>query len=392
MPALSAKSLFLMLLPVVLSLSGCSKTTSPLAPSAEPTLVAVEVIGKTQYLVGEEFQLQSVASYSDGAKTDVTTRSQWTNAQAATVDVNPTTGLLKALTEGESGVVASFQGISGTLNVVVQRGENDPNSPVIAVRVQGASEVATGASVQWRAIAEREDGQQRDVTDMSAWSSNAVMTATVSGGIVTGVAVGNATISVRYEGHEASGAVRVSTGVVADIESLSIAGNPSLFVGQGTQLQAVAHLADGNTSPVTGLAEWTSSNPDSASVVAGLISAHSVGPALITATYNGFSAELLIEVRPAITNDPITITGPVCAAPGQSGQLTASANGRDITDDVAWASSNSAVASVDGDGLLSCIAPGTATVTAVLAPYASTSIDVVVTGAPPADPSSRGRR
>lgn len=389
----ATRNRFIALASMLVLATACSDNSSnPVSPSAEPTLVSVEIAGKNQYVVGEVFQLKATAKYSDGTQRDVTGQSEWSNFTSGAIEVGPTTGLLRALQAGRCGVVAKFGGMSGTLSVVVvEGGPGGPDGPVTGFVVQGEPSVAVGQTTQWQAIAIFASGAQQNVTGSTNWSSNAPATASVAGGLITGVAPGTATIAANYQGRNATGSILVTSGGPApDVQSLAITGNTSIPVGETSQLQAIATLSNGTTLPVTTSAVWTSSNPGSAPVVAGLVSGRTVGQAQITAAYGGQAANALVNVTPVAGEPPagaISITGPACTAPGQTSQLTATVNGSNVTAQATWSSRNAGVASVSSSGAISCASPGTTTVTAALPPYTPGSINVTVSpgGGAPAD-------
>ena len=113
---------------------------------------------------------------------------------------------------------------------------------------------------------------------------------------------------------------------------------------------------------------WSSSNPDVADVVAGVVTPLTVGEATVTAVSEdgNFSASCLITVtepteveeysEPAVESVSLDKTE-LTLAVGETATLTATAEG------VTWTSSNDAVATVE-DGVVKAVAMGKATITA----------------------------
>src|SRR5437773_640458 len=137
----------------------------------------------------------------------------------------------------------------------------------------------------------------------------------------------------------------------------------SVLQGQTVQLTATPRDASGN--PLTGrVITWQSSNSAIASVNgSGLVSGVAAGgPVTMTATSEGQSgtASVTVNVAPvaAVTVTPSSGT----VAIGQTVQLTATprdASGNPLTGRVVtWQSSNRAIASVNGSGLVSGVAAG----------------------------------
>ena len=136
----SSLSRLIVLLSVPFIVASCGKKSTPTGPSAEPTLESVTIVGKDTFTVGEVYQLKAIAKYSDGTETDVTNKSAWVTFNSGAISVNATTGLLTALAVGKCGVIATFEGKTGTLRVEVfpapPGGPNGPNGPNESQRPQ----------------------------------------------------------------------------------------------------------------------------------------------------------------------------------------------------------------------------------------------------------------
>src|SRR5436309_775715 len=139
----------------------------------------------------------------------------------------------------------------------------------------------------------------------------------------------------------------------------------SVSVLQGQTVQLTATPRDANGNPLTGrVITWQSSNSAIASVNgSGLVSGVAAGgPVTLTATSEGQSgtASVTVTLAPvaAVTVTPSSGT----VAIGQTVQLTATprdASGNPLTGRaISWQSSNSAIASVNGSGLVSGVAAG----------------------------------
>jgi uncharacterized protein YjdB len=152
-------------------------------------------------------------------------------------------------------------------------------------------------------------------------------------------------------------------------------------------LTAVTKDANGNL--LTGrVVTWTSSNGATATVDGnGLVTAVGAGTTTVTATSEGQTGTSSITVSLApvatVTVTPGTANLVLGITPTQ--QLTAAtkdANGNVLTGrTIAWVSSNAAAATVDGNGLVTAVAAGGATITATSEGQSGTS-SITVTIAP----------
>ena len=200
------------------------------------------------------------------------------------------------------------------------------------------------------------------------WTSSNTGAATVSSnGLVTGVAVGSATVSATSEGKSGTSAISVTNVPVATV-TVSPA-SASVQVGATVQLTATPKDSSGN--PLTGrTVTWQSADVTLATVDAnGLVTGKAAGgPVTVTATAEGKSGTSAITVTtiPVSTVD-VTPTSATILVNGTV-QLTATpkdASGNPLTGrTVTWATSNAAVATVSASGLVGGVAAGSATITA----------------------------
>ena len=155
--------------------------------------------------------------------------------------------------------------------------------------------------------------------------------------------------------------------------------------GESLQLTATVLPEDATDKSVT----WASSNEAVATVDEnGLVTAVVAGTAIISAsTIDGsnLTAFCTVTVEPNIVHVTSIELNQTSAGmtEGETLQLTATVLPEDATDKtVTWASSDEAVATVDQNGLVTAVAPGTATITATTIDGSdlSTSCEVTVSG------------
>ena len=186
-------------------------------------------------------------------------------------------------------------------------------TPVASVTVTPASAtIGTNGTVQLTATLKDANGNTLTGRTV-AWTSSNTGAATVSGsGLVTGVAVGSATITATSEGKSGTSAISVTNVPVATV-TVSPA-SASVAVAQTVQLTAVLKDANGNT--LTGrTVTWTSSNTAVATVSSsGLVTGVAVGSATITATSEGKTGQGTVTVT-AATDAVLVGAGDIAPCP-----------------------------------------------------------------------------
>lgn len=240
--------------------------------------------------------------------------------------------------------------------------------------------VAVGSTLPLQASVRDASGQTISGTTV-VWSVQDTSIATVSPlGVVTARAVGATQVAASANGR--SGLASISVTPVA-VASVSVApAKVDLAPGARTQLSVVCYDAAGK--PLDGRATvWASSNASIATVDdAGAVTAIATGTATITATSEGVSGGAAVSVAiPAIASVAIQ---PRSATIQRAATIQLSATITDQTGAIvadrspAWTSSNAGVAIVSASGLVTAIAPGSASIAAELDGKADTATISVV--------------
>src|SRR5438132_1395895 len=188
---------------------------------------------------------------------------------------------------------------SDTGNVTVTCAQPSIASVVVS---PASATVPVGQTLQLTATPEDANGNPlsgRTVT----WSSGSSAVAAVNGsGLVTGVALGSATITAASEGQSGTAAITVTRVPVASVTVSPATAN--LQQGQTRQLTATPQDASGNA--LSGrVVTWASGNTVVATVSgSGLVSGVAAGSAAITATSEGKSGSASVTVTPAVKTVP----------------------------------------------------------------------------------------
>ncbi len=347
---------------------------------AQVRLVEVAPVAPT-VPAGRTRAFTAIATLTDATTQDVTAQVIWASSAPAVASVSnapSSQGLVSALTAGTSTISATIQGQVGSSVITVT-----PAALVSLSLRPGSLSLSRGSSAGLTAIGTYTDGTTADLTAQVTWTSADATIASVSNGVgtsgvVQAVAVGDTVITAR------SGAITITATVsVTPAVLLSLSLTPvlsALPLGASANFAATGTYSDGTTQDLTTQATWTSSDAAIISVstapgTQGRARALQQGSATITAATAGKTASLTITVTAAsLASLTLTPASPVLANLTSvrlqaTGTWTDGAT-RDVTTQVTWASSVTAVAQVSNasstEGRVTATAPGTTSISATL--------------------------
>lgn len=191
------------------------------------------------------------------------------------------------------------------------------------------------------------------------WTSDNEAAATVStDGLVTAVAVGEATITATVENRTATCKVTV---ISSDVESIQLNKiELELAVGASEKLEATVSPEDADASAMI----WSSSDESVATVSEdGTITAVALGEADITASIGQVKATCAVTVVAAEVESITLDKTEAEILKDETLQLTATVTPEGTGNEVTWHTSDDRFATVE-DGLVTAIKVGTATITA----------------------------
>ena len=281
------------------------------------------------------------------------------NTNVATIDQN---GLVTGKSNGKTIITlkSASGAVSVTTEITVQTSPNGVtlNKSEVSLNLSGTKTVQLSASVT-PATANANLGL--------TWTSSNPNVATVStSGLVTGVANGTTTITVKTQTNKtATCKVVVQTSPVSvslNVTSITLDMNGT----RAYQLRATINPNSANIN--TGLS-WKSANTGIATVDGnGYVTAISNGTTTITVTTgNGKTATCKVTVQTSPSGVWINQTSVVLdLSHTSSTTLYASAqpSSSNVNNQLTWSSSNSGIVSVDGNGKITGKSNGTATITA----------------------------
>lgn len=270
----------------------------------------------------------------------------WTSSNPDIVKVSD--GYITAVSEGKATITAAAEGETASCIVTV----NGSNSAASITLSKTSINLNAGYS----------DSLYATVYPYQSvvWTSSDPDVAKVSGGYVTAVSKGTATITAAAGSKTASCVVKVnSSNPVISISISTI--KDTLKVGDNHSIYATVYPSNADDSSIV----WTSSDPGVAKVSDGHVTAVAEGTATITATAGGKTVSCVVNVNSPVSLTYITLNSTIeTLIAGNSRNLNVIAypsNAEKVN--VTWTSSNPDVAKVS-DGYVTAVSEGKATITA----------------------------
>ncbi|MFD2370048.1 Ig domain-containing protein [Brevibacillus sp. GCM10020057] len=288
------------------------------------------------------------------AAEEITGKAKWSSDAEEIVFAQ--NGTISAYKPGSAKITASYGGKTATLIVDVDVPQSlTADAANVALPVGGAKQVKLTAVYPGSETGE-------DVTQKAAWTSSAPAVASVRNGLITGVATGAASVTATYGGRTVT--IPVSVGV---LQTLTVDKQKLVLNnGKSETVQVTATYADGTTKKVNEQASWTSGSVNVAEVYQGTITAKGAGKTTVSATFEGKTVSIAVEVDQAttLTVEPRLLILTVNETAELKLLATDSAgNTSNVTADAEWASSAIKIADV-ANGRVTGLTNGRATITA----------------------------
>jgi trimeric autotransporter adhesin len=338
--------------------------------------------------VGSQASISATAQNSTSSF-DVTTSGVWTTSNAAVATVS--NGVISYASAGTAVITVTYAGLSANVNVTVS------GKSLVSLTIMGAaSGVPVNGTKKLVATGTYSDASTEDLTNSAVWSSTNTAVASISNSIpnvgkVTGLAAGTSTVTANIGLVSANILLTVNS---VTLSSIAISPYDALVTSSSTySLKATATYSDASTADVTDLVTWSSSNTAAATIsnttgskgVATTPSFVGYKSTTITATLASVTGTSPFGVNGATVNS-ILVTPTVTITPNQTYALKAYANlsdggTLDLSDFVVWSSSSLSNVSVSNSagskGLVTGVANGTSTITALFNGVSGTRVVTV---------------
>lgn len=260
------------------------KRSVPIAVNVGVVTKLTAVEPKLALELGEEKQVVLTATYSHGGTKDVTTLAEWSTNQPTVVEVNK--GVLTANNNGRATVTAKYGGKTITISVEVEVVQKlTLNKRFLMMK--------TGNREQLVLTATYSNGSTRNVSADADWTTKMYKVADVQGGLVTAIGSGKTTITAKYGGKTVSIPVEVDTLKYLKTDVVKL----EMRQGETVRVTLTVTYFDGSEANVAVPALWASSKILVADAKDGIIKANGPGQAVITATFGGKRASIVVIVR-----------------------------------------------------------------------------------------------
>src|SRR5215471_3473985 len=345
-------------------------------PPPAPTLQSIAVTPATPSInSGATQQFTATGNYSDGSTKNLTSTANWLSSSTSVATVN-TTGLATGASGGTTTISASFGGVVGstTLTVVALQSITVTPNPV---------SVAPNNTQQFTATGNYSDGSTKNLTAAVNWQSSNSRIASISGGgLATGIAPGNVTISASLSGVTGTTSLTVAN----PLQAITVTpANSSVAPGTKPQFTAIGTYFDNSSNDITAAAgvTWSSSNTSVATIsnsqgTQGLATAIATGQTAITATCTPPAAACPtgspVSGSTSLTVKNVTIVS-ILVTPAnaplplglqqQYDALATLSDGttQDVTNVVNWASSDTTKVTITTSGLATAVGVTTSPIT-----------------------------
>lgn len=329
-----------------------------------PVITSIQVSPEDLSIpLGSSGNYIATAIYSDFTSAEITQLATWFASDPGIIDLVPggeNAGFVNTLALGSSIVTASYQGVDGSTSIEVTAATLD------ALQIEPANiSVPAGTTGQYTATAYYSDGTFENVTTQTTWLSSDqsvfdIVTSDSDGGKYAAyIAGGPVTVTADFKGATATTTATVTAAVIESITVTPV--NGSLPLGSIYHYQATAIYSDNTSADITDEANWLSSVPAVAQIIAtgidaGKVTTLSEGGTTISASLDGQSGSTGLTVTPAVLSALQITPADVSMPAGTSGAYTATAyysdnSTEDVTDQATWLSSNTAVATIIPRGI-----------------------------------------
>lgn len=333
---------------------------------SDATLTDIQLLPPVQNTqVGASVDFDVMGHYSDGTSHDISDTASWfiRDTDIATITQD---GTAKGHKEGVTELISRKNGIFSNLATV-----NVLDNQLTEIQVTPAIKIlAINTDCPFVAKGKYADGTVQNISRDITWiSNNPNIAYFTSEGILQTLSTGEVEISAR-KGNIISNIARISV-VPGEISELRLSSNSlDLIKGTNHKLESNAIYSNGNHQQVSSRVTWQSADSSIATVSnRGDVVAISTGDTFISVRFGDVTHSIPITVSDGIISNITVSINDARITTGNTLNVDASAtfeSGRDEYNNrfFEWRSSNTDIATISEDGMITAVAAGSALITA----------------------------
>lgn len=332
---------------------------------------------RTTLVINQQEQPSLKAHFNDCSIAEVNPLAVWESSNPGVATVHNGVGYIITRGVGTTTISARMAGlsISKVLTVVDREVVSIAVNPVNAqFRVQ--QPVQYGVSATWN------DGVVSGLpaTDLT-WSTTGAAATITPQAILTAFDPGQLYVRATLNSNPTVTGFTLATVVPIQLQQIWInpPSTPTFVAGTTQQFSAAGFYSDGVWRDITSLVTWSVYDPRIAQISStGLLTSYAPGTNYVYASINGGYNYTFFVISPAELTS-ITVAPPDAQLiVGQLGQYAVTGHYTDgsahgLTDQVVWSTSDAGIATVNTTGVVTAVAPGTATITATRGVFTSSA-------------------
>lgn len=299
--------------------------------------------------IASSHTLTATGIYTNNTTSDLSPETSWqsSNNNIATVDEN---GLVVAVSAGNTNVTASIGDINTSLELKVSP------ATLHSISIDLPDTLIAGLTTALSATGTYSDGSTQNITAEVTWQTSDISLASIDNELITAIQSGEVQVSAIKGSTTGLKNIVISP---AQIDSLVLT-PPLITLAKGTQseVNVTAIFTDQSHQDVTSQVNWSADSPEIISIEAGssLVSGLDIGSSSLSAELDGHNAASTVTVSNAVLSNisilPINSSLPKGLSQSFSAQGTYSDGSvQDITEQVTWTSSDSAIGSISNAAL-----------------------------------------
>ncbi len=395
---------------ITAALSGVTSPSDTLTVAAA-ALQSIAVAPVTPSVAkGLTEQFTATGTYTDGSTQNLTNQVTWVSGTTSVATISNTAGsqgLASTLATGTTAITAALSGVTSPADTLTVSAATLTSIAVAPVNPS----VAKGLTEQFTATGTYTDGSTQILTGQVTWASGTTSVATISNtagsqGLASTLATGTTAVTAALSG--VTSPSDTLTVIAAALQSIAVApANPSVAKGLTEQFTATGTYTDGSTQDLTSQVTWASATTSVATIsntsdTQGLAAALTIGTSTISASLDGIADSTALTVTAAALESILVSPANPTLPKGETEQFSAMGTYSDqstqnLTNQVAWGSATTSVATITSAGLATGVTTGTSTISAALSGITGSTVltvspaallSIVVTPDTPFVPSS----